>query len=80
MSDHGRQQFTWPQGGEPRAAVAAFSAPPPPADGPPADAFCLVYMDVDEVDHVLLRSNERLVYRRQGSGGGGDWSVASVNP
>lgn len=82
MSPPGRQQFTWPAAGEPRAPAAAFEAPAPGPDDPVSDNFCLVLLDVEEVDHVTLAPSERTTYRREpgGSGGDGGWQVASINP
>ena len=42
-----------------------------------AENFCLVVMDVDEVDHLSLRSNRRYVHVRDENG---EWAVTEVNP
>jgi PPOX class probable FMN-dependent enzyme len=63
MSDPGRQQFTWPFPGFPRATgeedEAAFNGSPPSKDDPVADPFCLCFIQVEEVDLLNLKSNER---------------------
>ena len=41
-----------------------------------AENFCLVVMDVDEVDHLSLRSNRRYVHVRDENG---EWGVTEVN-
>ena len=149
MSDPGRQQFLWPQPGEPRggddsifrpgafdartagaaaccsaAAAAAASrgnfaegqaaraqqqpsptrqpsvcwppaclhADPPTAQDPVLDTFCLVCLEVEEVDHIQLNGNLRHVYLLQpaaaaaageaaaAEGAAAEWAVRNVNP
>ncbi|PSC70073.1 pyridoxamine 5 -phosphate oxidase isoform B [Micractinium conductrix] len=80
MSDPGRQQFMWPQPGEPRGGDdSIFKPEPPSADSPVLDAFCLVCLAVEEVDHIQLAKNLRHRYLR-GGGGGGEWASQNVNP
>lgn len=83
LSDPGRLQFG-PQAGEPRAPDSTFQQPAPSADDPVSENFCLVFMDVEEVDHVQLTVNERHVFRRRQPGAGDNadygWEAANVNP
>lgn len=82
MSDPGRQQFTWPHPGLPRATgeedEAAFAEAPPSKDEPVADPFCLCFIEVEEVDLLDLKSNQRRTFRRGEQGG--EWEETSVNP
>lgn len=92
MSDPGRAQFMWPDPGQPRTLPRSAwdDVQPPPAGGvPPPDTFCMVAMDVERVDHLLLPSNRRFKYTRgagaaeQGGEGGaaaGGWEKQEVNP
>lgn len=84
MSDVGRQQFGWPDPGVDRGEDSSVFKPQAPTkDDPVADAFCLVYMDVEEVDHLELSQNQRHTYRKQQQQeGDGDpsWVVRNVNP
>lgn len=59
-----------------------LSLQPPSRDSPAAEAFCLVFMEVEEADHLRLATNQRERYTRaaEGSGGGGGWRVERVNP
>ena len=64
-------------------STAPLPPQPPPRDSPAAEAFCLVYLEVEEADHLSLVTNERERFTRaaaaDGSGGGG-WRVERVNP
>ena len=56
---------------------------PPPDDSPVAEAFCLMYLEVEAVDHLSLKTNERERFTRAAAadgGGGGGWRVERVNP
>jgi hypothetical protein len=77
MSDPGRQQFLWPHPLEPRASGELFQPPAPTKDDPVADTFCLCYMNVSNVDHLCLKTNERWVYSRTDDG---EWQSSFVNP
>ena len=59
-------------------------AAPPGPDSPVAGTFCLLCLDVEEVDHVQLVGNRRHTYTRQAGGGDGSatgqWVRRSVNP
>ena len=88
ISDPGRQQFTWPSPGLPRATgeedAAAFAVAPPSKDDPVADAFCLCFIDVEEVDLLNLKTNERRSFSKSGAEGeredGSCWVETMVNP
>ncbi|GLC37496.1 hypothetical protein PLESTB_001753700 [Pleodorina starrii] len=83
MSDGGRQQFGWPQPGRPRAAEdpEAWNQPAPGSQDPPLDTFCLVVLRVEEVEQLLLRSNERFRYSRDVKQDGSmAWAEESINP
>ena len=91
MSDPGRQQFLWPTPGLPRDPdnAGAFKPPAPGQADPVAEPFCLVYMRVEEVDHLHLAKSTRRVYRRVPAGGAGGadaaggvdgWTEENVNP
>jgi PPOX class probable FMN-dependent enzyme len=87
MSPNGRAQFLWPEPGfpqldendGPKSHKQTFEVD----DAATRDAknaaenFCLVVMDVDEVDHLSLRSNRRYVHVRDENG---EWGVTEVNP
>jgi hypothetical protein len=82
MSPNGRAQFAWPNPGIPRLDDEnpdAFDIP----DGLVADGegvlenFCLVVMNVDEVDHLSLKSNRRYHHTKSEQDG---WVSNEVNP
>ncbi len=53
----------------------------PPADSDALDTFCLVYMDVDEVDLLNLKQNQRFVWRKTMTDTQElQWSREQVNP
>ncbi|KAI7839106.1 hypothetical protein COHA_007111 [Chlorella ohadii] len=83
MSDAGRLQFLWPQPGEDRGDDSLFSPAAPTASDPVLDTFCLLCLDVEEVDHIQLAPTFlRHTFVRQpgGSSSGGGWEVRNVNP
>ncbi|GLI67831.1 hypothetical protein VaNZ11_012113 [Volvox africanus] len=83
MSESGRQQFGWPHPGRPRAAEdpKAWNNPAPGSQDPPLDTFCLVVLRVDEVEQLLLRSNERFRYTHAIKEDGSlAWAEESINP
>lgn len=83
MSDGGRTQFAWPHPGLVRENTPpeAFKQPAPGAEEPPLTTFCLAVLQPDQVDHLLLFSNERSVYRRQVLVSGAPaWAEEDVNP
>lgn len=84
MSDAGRLQFLWPQPGEARGDDALFNPAAPKASDPVLDTFCLLCLDVEEVDHIQLApAFLRHTFERQpgsGSDSSGGWVVRSVNP
>lgn len=81
MSDPGRQQFTWPFPGIPRPDEddeALFGIPPPTIDDPVSDTFCLVVVDVCEVDHLSLKTNKRQRFVLEEDDA--SWLQQEVNP
>jgi PPOX class probable FMN-dependent enzyme len=88
MSPNGRAQFLWPTPGFPqldeRVGKSGSHKQTFEVDEAlindsrnAAENFCLVIMDVDEVDHLSLRSNRRYVHVKDKRG---DWGVTEVNP
>jgi PPOX class probable FMN-dependent enzyme len=89
MSPNGRAQFLWPEPGFPqldekgekgeKSHKQTFEVDEALVNDArnAADNFCLVVMDVDEVDHLSLRSNRRYVHVRDENG---QWGVTEVNP
>lgn len=81
MSDPGRQQFLWPYPGLVRPETeddALFKPTPPGQEDPVADSFCLCIVDVEEVDHLQLKTNERRLYKLKEDGE--TWDETYVNP
>jgi hypothetical protein len=93
MSPNGRAQFLWPEPGFPqldddanengaraekshKQTFEVDEAATRDAKNA-AENFCLVVMDVNEVDHLSLRSNRRYVHVRDENG---EWGVTEVNP
>ena len=86
MSPNGRAQFLWPTPGFPqmdddgkKPSKQTFDVDDAAVHDAKnaADNFCLVIMDVDEVDHLSLLSNRRYVHIKDGNG---DWGCTEVNP
>ena len=89
MSPNGRAQFLWPEPGFPqldekgekgeKSHKQTFEVDEALVNDArnAADNFCLVVMDVDEVDHLSLRSNRRYVHVRDENG---QWGFTEVNP
>ena len=88
MSPNGRAQFAWPVPGFPRLDDEnpdAFDVPDElTSDGDAVlENFCLVVMNVDEVDHLSLRSNRRYHHTKEvkeGGEGEEEWVTTEVNP
>ena len=77
MSKSLRAWFNGPPPGEPRTEnEEEFSKPPPDTSDPPVPSFALVICDVEEVDYVDLRSNERQLFKKKA----GQWSDEALNP
>lgn len=78
MSDGGRAQFAWPQPGLPRLEEHEhlYKDAPPTDPEIPLEAFCLVILAPEEVDHLQLRENERQLHCMRE----GEWVRAQVNP
>ena len=91
MSPNGRAQFLWPEPGFPqldenengaraeKSRKQTFEVDEAATSDAKnaAENFCLVVMDVNEVDHLSLRSNRRYVHVRDENG---EWGVTEVNP
>jgi pyridoxamine 5'-phosphate oxidase len=77
LSDRARQQFYWPDPGQPRAAAADFADHPTAAT--PPETFGLLLIDPHQVDHLELRGDpqHRTGYIRQPDD---QWQVETVNP
>lgn len=89
MSPNGRAQFAWPVPGFPRLdeedgeKPGAFDVPEDVISNDDAvlENFCLVVMNVDEVDHLSLRSNRRYHHVKDVKVGGEvEWVTTEVNP
>jgi PPOX class probable FMN-dependent enzyme len=78
MSDDSRLSFVWPDPGRPRMPLAPFPTQPPDALKPPAH-FCLLLLEVCEVDYLELHGNpqHRWKYSKDARG---RWSGEEVNP
>ncbi|GMH34308.1 hypothetical protein BSKO_02142 [Bryopsis sp. KO-2023] len=80
MSSGGQEQFLWPTPGKPRQGVRDLVQGPVPGDqDPPPETFCLVVMDVEEVDHLQLKGNRRHRYWKSTQIEGG-WEEEETNP
>lgn len=77
LSERARQQFTWPEPGAPKADRSAFDQPTPPADQP-ADQYCLLTLEPQEVMHLELKGDpqNRTAYVLMDTG----WQSEAVNP
>lgn len=77
MSTSLRAWFAGPPPSAPRTDNEEdFDKEPPQKSDPPAPAFGLVRMDVEEVDYVNLERNVRQLYVRNGKG----WTEQALNP
>ena len=78
MSEESRLSYTWPDPSQPRLASAAFpSVAPDPLE--PLPHFCLLVLEVREVDHLELHGSpqHRWKYSKDAHG---RWSGVEVNP
>lgn len=82
MSDAGRAQFTWPHPGQPRTDLdTPLSTTTPLAGEPAVEDFCLVVINVTEVDILQLGKNRRSEFvREEGADGSVLWKETEVNP
>lgn len=86
LSPNGRAQFAWPVPGFPRLddqLPDAFDVSDDvTSDGDAVlENFCLVVMNVDEVDHLSLRSNRRYHHTKGVTDSGEEeWVTTEVNP
>ncbi|CAG9463908.1 unnamed protein product [Pedinophyceae sp. YPF-701] len=81
MSDDARTQFAWPAPGTRRDDSGAFVVERGEVHiDKPLDTFCLMLMDVQEVDYVALFENKRKVFRREIGELGKGWREEDVNP
>eukprot|EP01023_Acetabularia_acetabulum_P014193 TRINITY_DN1696_c0_g1_i2.p1 TRINITY_DN1696_c0_g1~~TRINITY_DN1696_c0_g1_i2.p1 ORF type:complete len:214 (+),score=20.65 TRINITY_DN1696_c0_g1_i2:62-643(+) len=78
MSSGARQQFLWPQPGLPRELDdhEKYNPMAPSTDSEPSDNFCLVVMEPQDVDHILLLPNQRFLYWKEEN----EWKQSEVNP
>ncbi len=78
MSDESRLTYTWPDPGVPRAALAPFpTCAPDPLE--PLPHFCLLVLEVRDVDHLELQGNPQHRWRYS-KDDLGRWSGMEVNP
>lgn len=77
LSERARQQFTWPEPDAPKANRSAFEQPAPPADEP-AEQYCLLTLEPQEVIHLELKGDpqNRTAYVLIDAG----WQSEAVNP
>ncbi|MFO0892028.1 MAG: Npun_F5749 family FMN-dependent PPOX-type flavoprotein [Isosphaeraceae bacterium] len=78
MSEESRLSYTWPDPGRAREPSRPFPTEPPDADAP-LPHYCLLVLDVQEVDHLELTGNpqHRWRYTQDASG---RWTGVEVNP
>ncbi|PAX53478.1 Npun_F5749 family FMN-dependent PPOX-type flavoprotein [Brunnivagina elsteri] len=78
LSDNARVQFAWAHPGEKRGEPEAFSPQQPDAINPLPN-FCLLLLDVINVDHLQLRGEpqNRWLYIRDDLN---NWSASEINP
>jgi pyridoxamine 5'-phosphate oxidase len=76
LSPNARAQFIWPHPGLPRVDDESVYEVEGPPDGEPAvDTFCMVVLDVSEVEYISLKSNQRIRFLPQQGG----WSEQLLN-
>lgn len=77
LSDKSRQQFAWPQPGQPRSQTG--HEPTDLSESPPLSTFAVLILDPDAVDHLELRGEpqNRYQYWRQPDQ---SWKMVEVNP
>jgi len=92
LSVPARGQFAWPQPGlvrddSPHGNAEFDIGEERVPDDTPLDPFCLVVLDVDQVDHLHLKTNKRFRYRallpppeEEGGDSSGSWAMEYVNP
>jgi pyridoxamine 5'-phosphate oxidase len=75
LSEAARQQFTWPDPGQPQLEGADFCQPSP---AEPPDWFCLLLLQIDQVDHLNLRADpqQRSSFQRRAD----SWTQVNLNP
>ena len=78
MSDESRLTYTWPDPGQPRIPLAPFpTLAPDPLD--PLPHFCLLVLEIREVDHLELHGNPQHRWRYS-KDAHGRWSGVEINP
>ncbi len=78
MSDESRLTYTWPEPGQPRIPLAPFpTLAPDPLE--PLPHFCLLVLEVRDVDHLELHGNPQHRWRYS-KNDLGRWSGMEVNP
>eukprot|EP01026_Neomeris_dumetosa_P080893 TRINITY_DN90151_c0_g1_i1.p3 TRINITY_DN90151_c0_g1~~TRINITY_DN90151_c0_g1_i1.p3 ORF type:complete len:192 (-),score=26.57 TRINITY_DN90151_c0_g1_i1:130-705(-) len=78
LSDNARKQFLWPHPGLPRQQndEEQYNPQVPSAQTDAVSDFCLVVMEPQDVEHVLLISNQRFCYFKNQE----SWECQEVNP
>eukprot|EP01025_Chloroclados_australasicus_P026996 TRINITY_DN26794_c0_g4_i1.p2 TRINITY_DN26794_c0_g4~~TRINITY_DN26794_c0_g4_i1.p2 ORF type:complete len:194 (-),score=14.78 TRINITY_DN26794_c0_g4_i1:187-768(-) len=78
ISENARKQFLWPHPGLPREPNDEDKYDPPalPQNSNVVHDFCLVVMEPQDVDHVLLFTNQRFQYSKEQ----GIWKQLEINP
>lgn len=79
LSDAARLQFVWPHPGKARSDDNELFSPPPPDQLQPLPNFCLLLLEVVEVDHLELRGEpqKRSLYAQDSDN---KWMQQAVNP
>ena len=77
MSANAHQQFYWPHPGRLRTDENAFEPTAVATDQPP-DSFCVLLLEANRVDHLILRGapQHRMIYTQVQ----GEWGLEEVNP
>jgi pyridoxamine 5'-phosphate oxidase len=78
LSDESRLTYTWPDPGRPRIPLAPFpTLAPDPLE--PLPHFCLLVLEIRDVDHLELHGNPQHRWRYS-KDAHGRWSGMEVNP
>jgi pyridoxamine 5'-phosphate oxidase len=79
LSEAARVQFAWPHPAQARTEDNEAFSPPPPDELQPIDNFCLLLLEVVEVDHLELRGEpqRRSLYHQNSDR---NWTQQAVNP
>jgi PPOX class probable FMN-dependent enzyme len=81
ISPGGRSWFTWPSQKEPRTPDDdEFNKPAPEPESDPLPNYCLGILDVDRVDHLLLKEKHRHEWHSEEVDGDRRWTSEDKNP